>query len=196
MWQESTENRERAGYSGAMSMERMFEDLEARLEHLEGEEIRANAEELGRAERAQLTLLDRLRGSLGRRVRVHLRAGGIVEGSIAEVSDAWIVLGDAEGRVRAIVARAAVAGIEGLAARSRPQEGARPGRSFASLLRALARDRDLVRVTCEGIEVTGRFSGIGSDSADLAVLPTGERSALGGGTITLALDAVSVVRVL
>ena len=31
----------------------MFEDLEARLEHLEGEEIRANAEELGRAEREE-----------------------------------------------------------------------------------------------------------------------------------------------
>lgn len=183
-------------YSGGMSMERMFEDLEARLEHLEGEEIRANAEELGRAERSQLTLLDRLQGGLGRRVRLHLRDGGVLDGPVAELADSWILLGDGESGGRAIVRIAAIAGVEGLGGRARPQEGGRPGRSFASVLRSLARDRELLRITAQGLEATGRLAGVGSDCADLVVLPTGERAALGGGTIMLVLDAVSVVRVL
>lgn len=180
-----------------MSMERMFEDLEARMDHLESQEIRANAEELSRAERAQLTLDDRLRGAVGSHLRVHDVTGDVTEGRLAVVGADWLLLGESEeAGPRVLVPVAAIALVEGLPARVRPaRDGAIPDRALPAMLRALARDRELVRIMHRGGEVIGRIAAVGRDALDLASQPSGERSAVSpGAMVTVALGALLSVR--
>lgn len=181
-----------------MSMERMFEDLEARMDHLEAQEIRASAEELSRAERAQLTLDARLRAAIGLPLRVHTVTGDVVEGPLAAVGADWLVLGASEDSgPRILVPLGALAMAEGLPSRVRPAPGGPlPERSLGSVLRMLARDRDLVRVVVRGGSVTGRIASVGRDAMDLVSQPTGERGAVApGAPVAVALGAIVVVEV-
>lgn len=185
------------GYSDAVSMDRMFEDLEARMAHLESQEIRATAEELGRAERSQVLLTDRLRAAAGSALRVHCGDGVLVEGQLAALGADWLLLGDsAESGRRVLVPLASVVMVEGLAPRARPSTGeVLPDRPLGSVLRSLARDRELVRVVCGGAEVPGRIAAVGRDALDLVVQPTGEQGAVPAGhAVCIPFTGIRAVR--
>src|SRR5699024_12389598 len=79
-------------YSGAMRFERIFEDLEGQFAHHQQEEARAVSEELTRAEQAQLTLADRLRGAEGRRLTLHLGGAVRVSGEDREEEDQSVAM--------------------------------------------------------------------------------------------------------
>lgn len=167
------------------------------MDHLEAQEIRANAEELSRAERAQLTLDDRLRGAVGSHLRVHDVSGDVADGRLAVVGADWLLLGEAEeAGPRVLIPFAAIALVEGLPSRVRPaRDGAIPDRALPAMLRALARDRELVRIVHRGGEVIGRIAAVGRDALDLASQPSGERSAVSpGATVTVTLGALLSVR--
>jgi hypothetical protein len=178
-----------------MSLERMFEDLESRMDHLESEERRAVTEELTRAERAQVLVVDRLRGAVGQDVRALMRDGGSVEGEILEVGADWVRLRSrADARSTWLVLRAVVL-LEDLPTRVRE-----PGRTrlrppgLGTALRALARDRALVHVRTEAGELRGRIAGVGQDALDLRLLPTGEQHAAAGTrTVTVMLEGILAV---
>ncbi|GAA1334077.1 hypothetical protein GCM10009592_29160 [Brachybacterium rhamnosum] len=176
-----------------MRFERIFEDIEGRHAHEQREEMRALAEDLTRAERSQLLLADRMRAAIGARLVLHLRGGRRIGGRLTEATDGWVLL--TEGGARRLVPLPAVGMVEGLGARARPRaEGAAPEQSLTSVLRALARDRGVVRVTTIAGEVTGRISTVGADALDLRTVPTGEAGAASGpGSITVALGGLLLV---
>lgn len=187
-------------YSERMSLERMFEDLEGRLAHLEAQQMRATAEDLARGERAQVPLVDRLRGAMGARLVVHGEPGVVVDGRLADVGDGWIGLVENATAARNLVPLGAITLIEGLAARVRPEVPAPLGRqNLRQVLRDISRDRSVVRVATRAAVITGRIAGVGGDAIDLSRSPTGERGATGRSAaiadVTVPLGAILLVTV-
>jgi hypothetical protein len=70
---------------------------------------------------------------------------------------------------RALVPLAAVAAVDGLATHAAPAAGVVESRlGLGHALRALARDRVVVRVRTGGTDLTGRIERVGADHVDLA----------------------------
>lgn len=178
-----------------MDIEGMFEDLEGRMRHAEDEEWRAVTEELTRAERAQITIADRLRASAGAPLALRLRAGHRAAGTVEEVGGQWVRLARGRGSLRIWVPLAGIEMIEGLPRRARPAPASRL--SPASLqheLRALSRDRALVRIETASAQAIGTIAGVGEDMLDLRSVPTGEASgAREGAVMAIALEAIVMV---
>lgn len=183
-------------YSGAMRFERIFEDLEGRFVHQQQEEARAISEDLTRAEQAQLTLADRLRGALGHRLTLHLGPDVRASGVVQEVGSEWVALAADGGGRSAIVPLSAVVMAEGLPSRARlAEESAFSARGLASVLREIARDRSVVQLETTAGAVTGRISAVGADALDLRSLPTGERTTVPGSErLTVAFAALRLVQ--
>jgi hypothetical protein len=159
----------------------LFEDLEARLEHLESEQRRAQAEDLTRAERARIELGDRLRGALGLQIALELAVGRRVGGRLEEVGEDWVRLTCSQGSVQAWVPLDAVDVVTGLPRRARERTAsALVAESFSRELRALARDRRQVRILTRTAETTCRIEAVGTDWVEVAVQPLGETDARGG----------------
>lgn len=175
-----------------MRWDALFEDLEAQLD---AAERAAGAEEVGertRAERARVLLADRVRAARGEPVTVVVRGGGLVRGRVADAGLTWLLLDD--GAREHLVPSTAVVGVTGLPDHVAPPAGAVLRRlGMGHVLRALARDRAVVRVAAGGATVSGRVDAVGADHLDLALVhpdslrPTGERRAVP----VAALDVVS-----
>lgn len=180
-------------YGALMRFDRIFEDIEGRFDHEEREELRAIAEDLTRAERAQVTLADRIRAAAGRPVVLHLGAGLRVRGEVEEVGPDWVLL-RREAADRALVPLSAVAMAEGLGSRARPDEQGSARLQLAGMLRHAARDRDLVRLETEVGTVVGRLAAVGADALELLSTPTGESSPVPGtARVVLALSSLRLV---
>ena len=173
-----------------MRWEALFADLEAQLAAGRLADVRADVAELARAERASVTLAARARASIGRPLRVLVRGSDAVAGELVDAAPEWLLLATpAAGR--ALVPTATVAGIVGLVAHAAPEAGAVESRlGLAHALRALARDRAVVRVDLGGTELTGRVDRVGADHLDLSDLD----DASGRGSWAVAFGAVRVVR--
>lgn len=178
-----------------MRFERIFEDLEGRLEHHEQEELRAVSEDLARAERAQLTLADRLRGAGERVVTVHVGAGLRLVGTVQEVGEGWVALRESRSAQSAVVPLHAIGILEGLSSRARPaEESLRSPLGLGSVLREIARDRSVVRLETTAGVVLGRIAAVGADTLDVLSLPTGETSGVpGSARLTVATASLLAV---
>lgn len=179
-----------------MRFERIFEDLEGRFAHHEQQEMRAVSEDLTRAERAQLTLVDRLRGASGAALTVHLGPHMRVAGTVEDMGVDWLLLRETAGSALVLVPTARIALVEGLVARARPaDESPLRGIGLGAVLRRIARDRATVRVETTIGSLTGRIAAVGADALDLQTLPTGETSAVPGSTrVTVGINALIAVR--
>lgn len=179
-----------------MRFERIFEDLEGQFAHHQQEEVRAVSEDLTRAEQAQLTLVDRLRGAKGHRVTLQLGPSLRLSGSVQDVGPEWVSLAPDGGGHRAVVPLAAVAMVEDLPSRARlAEESLRSPLGLGSLLREIARDRSVVHLETTVGSLTGRIAAVGADALDLRSLPTGESVAVRGSSrITVAFSALLAVR--
>lgn len=178
-----------------MRFERIFDDLEGQFAHHQQEEVRAVSEDLTRAEQAQLTLADRLRGAGGHRLTMHLGGSLRVAGTVQDVGSQWVSLAGDGGARRAVVPLAALAMVEGLPSRARPAEEAlRSPLGLGSVLREIARDRSVVRLETTAGAVIGRIAAAGADTLDIRSLPTGESTAVPGSSrITVATTALLAV---
>lgn len=190
--------RARAGgswsYGASMRFDRIFEDIEGRFDHEEREELRAVSEDLTRAERAQVTLADRLRAAGDRPVLLHLGQDVRVHGVVQEVGPDWVLLRRRAASDRALVPLGRIAMAEGLGPRARPAEEASPQLQLAGMLRHVARDRSLVRLETEAGSLAGRLAGVGADALELLSTPTGESSPVpGSARVTVALAALRLV---
>ncbi|MFF3063256.1 hypothetical protein ACFVQ3_01750 [Oerskovia sp. NPDC057915] len=159
-----------------MRWDLLFADLEAQLD---AADVQADAHvlaDLTRAEQATISLADRLRGSIeGRPVGVRLTDGSHVTGQVRAVGADWFLLGD--GSRRHVVPLLAVMVLDGLTAHAVPgPSGSGAGRGLPSLLRALMRDRAVVRVRTPGGEVDGRVARVGKDHLDVMGTEGGARS--------------------
>lgn len=166
-----------------MRFDRVFEDLEGQMAHLEQEEIRAVSEDLTRAERAQLALADRLRGALGSQIVVLLGESARVHGTVADSGSDWVLL-EGAGQRRALVPLHAICALQGLPPRARPPAPSiPPPASLTGRLRALARDRRAVLAETAAGRMTGRISAVGADWMEMRILPTGEAAAGAAGSV-------------
>lgn len=181
-----------------MDFDRIFEDLEGRLVHLEGEELRATSEELARAERAQVSLEDRLRAAIGTEVTVRLVDGTDVIGTLTETAPTWLGMRLTEGGRRALVPTEAIDLLLGIGVRARPApESARASRTVRSPLRELARDREILRIRTRSGAIRCRIVAVGQDAIDVLSLPAGDGSgASSGSRMVIPTRSLCVVVVL
>lgn len=155
-----------------MNMDRFLHDLEAQFDALEGEERRGQAEDVARAERARITLRDRLRGAIGHDVRIDLASarGLCATGIIVEVGDGWFLV--RERNEESLIPLSAVEAIDGLAARAREaRTGAIGEVTFGSRLRQWARDRSQVRIWTVHHERRGVIAAVGADHVEVSSSP-------------------------
>lgn len=157
-----------APYRGRMRWEALFADMEAQMAAARTAELEAQVADLTRAERATVTLAARLRAARDTAVTVRVRGGETATGTVLDVAEEWLLLGDDPRRV--LVPLAAVDGVAGLPVQAHPAGGVVARRlGLAHALRAVARDRVPVRVSTDGGQVTGRVERVGADHLDLTV---------------------------
>lgn len=175
-----------------MRWDDLFADLLSQMDAVTAGDRAAEVAELTRAERASVGLADRVRGAAGSPVAVTVRSGLVVRGLRGEVGASWFLLQD--GVREHLVPLHAVVGMTGLsghaAATTRP---VLDRLSLTHALRAVARDRSVVRVLTSAWSLHGRVDAVGADHLDLALVhddsgrPTGTRQ-----TVTVAaLDLVT-----
>ena len=149
-----------------MRWEKLFDDLEAQLAAESRLELDAEVADRTRAERAKVTLVERLVGSLGSSVEVQLLGGQRAGGSVADVGRDWLVLEGASGPT--LVPTGALVAVHGVARRPRSDASARRlGLGYA--LRGVSRDRRPVHVLdTGGGRTSGTIDGVGADWLDLS----------------------------
>lgn len=158
-----------------MRWEQLFGDLEAAFAAEQ-----AAADDVGsrtRAEVGALRLADRLRGSVGHRVRLDCRGSGTVSGRLADVGPDWLLLTGDRGQ-DLLVGTGCVRAVGGLgaltAAVGEPGAVARSW-DLRRAVRGLARDRAAVRcVLDDGTVLTGTVDRVGADFLELAEHPLDE----------------------
>ena len=174
-------------YGDAMRWDALFADLEAQLDAGQAAELALEVADRQRAEQAGVALADRVRAHAGQGLRMWLRDGSTVEGTVGDAAAEWVVLHD--GPAQLLVPWAGVVSVAGLSRLVAPPAGqvlARLGLRHA--LRALARDRVAVRLYVERGELTGTIDRVGADHVDVAEHVPGESRRPG------AVRAVRTVR--
>lgn len=152
-------------YGVPMQWEDLIADLEAQMDSAQEGDWRAEVAERTRGERASILLAERVAAGRGAGVRVTLRGGARVGGTVVDSGSDWMLLG--EQSRRRLVPLAAAAVIEGLPQRTHALSRVEERLSLASTLRALARDRARVRISA-GVDLTGVIAAVGADHVDLA----------------------------
>jgi hypothetical protein len=165
-------------YAGAMRWNALFEDMEAQLAEAETLVFESEVSERSRADAASIGLADRLRGSLGGPIGVHLVSGSTFTGILSHVGAESLVVEEAAHQV--LVPFAAVSHYGGIGRIAVGESSAvRSKVGLASALRGLARDRaPLTVLLAKGESGEQRLPGVidrvGRDFIDLAVTPPGE----------------------
>lgn len=150
-----------------MRWERLFADLEARLEAEEKAVRDGDVADLVRAEQGRLNLRDRLQAHLGEVLALSLGDQSL-EGELLDVGADWVLIKAARGE--ALIPIAAVQQIAGLSRSVRAEQGEVARRlGLGVVLRGLARDRAVVGVLLHGDRrITGTIDRVGADHLDLA----------------------------
>jgi hypothetical protein len=179
-----------------MRWEALFADMEAQLDAARVADLAAEVADLTRAERATVALVARLRAAAGTALAVRVGGGEVVTGSVLDVAEQWLLLAD--GPRRALVPLAMVQAVSDLPLAAQPSDGGVVGRrlTLGHALRALARDRVVVRVALDGGEVVGRLDRVGADHVDVTGVTdrSGARPRADGPCWTVPIAAIRVVR--
>lgn len=158
-----------------MRWEELFRELDREWEAAAEVDVQAEVAERTRAELARIGVLDRLRGSVGSRLRVHTPAG-LCTGELTRVAADCLLL--REGVVELLLPAQQITGIEGLATDVVTDD--RVGQvertlGLASVLRRVVRDRAAVTVERVGSPpLHGTPVLAGTDFVELAVHERGE----------------------
>lgn len=165
-----------SGTIGAMRWTELFDDLEAQLVAQEAAELQGEVVEHTRAVAGQVLLRERLLADVGQSVRLALRGGAVVDGTVTELARDWLVVQERlSARDREVlVVTASIVSVRGLSGRSDPGRRSSVQRSLdlRHALRALSRDRALVRVRdVEGGVTVGTIDRVGADHLDLSAHP-------------------------
>lgn len=177
-----------------MRWDALFADMELRLEAADAADRAQQVVDLTRAERAATHLVDRLRGAVGRPVGVAVRGGLVLTGDLTEVGSQWLLLSE-QGREH-LVPLSATAWVDGADAHVAPPEGrVTSALGLGHALRALARDRVVVRVATSAGTLLGRIEAVGADHLEVSLVrqDTGRPSGVVRVVAFAALDVVSSV---
>lgn len=178
-----------------MRWDELFADLEAQAEALQVAERDAEVAELTRLEASRLTLAARLAPALGSQVRLRCLGGTMLAGRLSRSGPGWLLLDEGTGR-EALVATAAVTSVAGLG-RLSASSGSAVALGLASVLRAIARDRSVLRVgLTDSTVLDGTVDRVAADYVELAVHAAGEprRRDEVREVLVLPLGALAVVR--
>lgn len=156
-------------FAGPARWELLFADLDARFEAEAAAEREGTVAELTRAEQASIPLADRLRAATGAVLRLELLDGEGVEGRVARVAHAWVLLDSrgARGDVQHLVPTTALSAVVGLGRQAVPSRARTDGLGLGHVLRGLQRDRARVLVRTAGGAVVGRIGRVGADHLDV-----------------------------
>ena len=168
----------------------LFDDLEQQADGLALAHRDAEVAELARAEYAQVELVARLHGSLGRRLRVRVSGVGSLDGVLSRVGSGWCLLDS--GAQEWLVRLAAAGSVRGLTERgaAAPTRPATARLGLASALRTVAEARlEAVLHRLDGSESRGLLGRVGADFVDVrtAEEPRGEVE-------TVPFEAIAAVR--
>ncbi len=186
-------------YAGGMRWDALFEDMEAQLAAGERLDFDAEVAERTRADAAAVELADRLRGSLGLRIGIHLASGTLFEGVLSHVGSQSMVLD--EPRHQMLIPQASAVRYTGLSRLAVTEHSmVRQRLGLASSLRALSRDRAsltvlVARGPAEAV-LHGVIDRVGQDFLDLALTHAGEdrRAANVRQTATIPFAALAGLR--
>lgn len=193
------DRRGRRAYAGAMRWDALFEDMEAQLAARRRLDFEAEIAERARVDSAGVEIADRLRGSLGLCIRVHVGSGPAFEGTLSHAGSEALVLD--EPRHQVLVPYAAAVHYGGLSrlAVSEPSR-VRQRLGLASALRGLARNRARLTILVSrgpvGTGLHGVIDTVGRDFLDLALLPedTDRRPGTVRQVLTLPFAALAAIR--
>ena len=143
----------------------LFEDFEAQLAAAATAQSSDRATELARVEASTIEVSDRLRGAIGMDVRIVLRDGRGVCGDVLDVAREWMLIEDHRGET--LIPLAAIDVVHNLGNRAQPQTGVRARLGLGHTLRALSRDRVIVRAGLASGDVVGRIDRVARDHLDL-----------------------------
>ncbi|WP_211877696.1 hypothetical protein [Pseudarthrobacter albicanus] len=182
-----------------MRWDALFEDMEAQLAAGERLDFDAEVAERTRADAAAVELADRLRGSLGLRIGIHLASGTLFEGVLSHVGSQSMVLD--EPRHQMLIPQASAVRYTGLSRLAVTEHSmVRQRLGLASSLRALSRDRAsltvlVARGPAEAV-LHGVIDRVGQDFLDLALTHAGEdrRAANVRQTATIPFAALAGLR--
>ncbi|WP_245612660.1 hypothetical protein [Actinotalea ferrariae] len=169
----------------------LFADMELQVEAMDADARAAEVAELTRAERSAVHLTDRLRAGLAGPVEVVVRTGARVTGEMVDVAASWLLLQD--GAREHLVPTAALVTVRGAPLGVAPGQGSPLRRlGLGHALRALARDRCVVRLETLGGPVVGRLDAVGADHVDVGLVDVADHRP-SGVRDTVLLSAVGVV---
>lgn len=181
-----------------MEWDALLVDLESRFEAERRADIAAQAADLAEVEVAAVRLADRLRGAVGRTIRLRTRGGTPVDGVLARAEDGFVLVEEGDG-LQALVPTDSLAFLEPLPGPAPEAIGRRP--TFQAAARELARAGARVRAVTPAGDVIGRIGRVGADYLDVVVdgprSGSGRRRPPGGvrpGVVTVALAALDVLR--
>ena len=175
-----------------MRWDRLFDDLQARMDAEGQRELDLEVSDRTRRERAQVGLHERLIAHRGLRVELRLAAGVVVSGSVADAGSDWLLVEDPGHRGGAglggspddlgglapfgasLIPFGAIVSITGLGTRAAAGPGVATAKRFGLgyALRGLSRDRSVVSLTdISGSVTTGTIDAVGADALDLSEHP-------------------------
>lgn len=180
-----------------MRWNELFSDLETQLQFGQWQNVEQEAAELTRGAWAELTLMDRLRATLGQKVRVLLHDGRLQALQVLTVGPAWVGGVDDNGAV--LVPRSAIIGVEATLKHAViPSRPLSAGPSLVAVYRALARRREAVQVVglSGSVIAEGTIDRVGKDHFDIALHSRDEfrRSSHVQGVRVISCDAILLVR--
>lgn len=180
-----------------MRWDDLFADLEGRFDELAYAAEEAELADRTRVEFGRVTAVERLVGAIGGHVRLRLAGGQLAEGRLNRVGTDWVLLRES-GSAELLIALAAVAAVEGLAACTGAELGSVDARfDLRKALRSVARDRAPVTVhSRHGTELSGTIDRVGHDFVELAVHAAWEvrRSAAVRSVLLVPLAGLVMVR--
>lgn len=184
-------------YADAMRWNALFDDLEAQIAEAEVLNRDSEVAERSRAELASVELAERLRGSIGRRIGVHLASGTAFSGMLSHAGAECLVLDEPAHQV--LVPYTAVAHYMGIGRLAVGEASVvRRKLGLASALRILSRDRAALTVVMAAgdVRITGVIDRVGRDFFDLAMTCGGEARRSSGVTdvATVPFRALGALR--
>jgi len=173
--------------------------MEAQLAARERLDLEAEIAERALVDAARVELADRLRGSLGLSIRVHLGSGSAFEGELSHAGSEALVLNEPHHQV--LIPYAAAARYAGLSRLAVPEPSAvRRRLGLGSAIRGLARNRAAATVIVvhgrAETSVRGIIDTVGQDFLDLAMNQEGEdrRPANPRQVVTIPFAALAGIR--
>ncbi|MFF2315653.1 hypothetical protein ACFVTE_05220 [Arthrobacter sp. NPDC058097] len=177
----------------------LFQDLEQQLAEAGVLGMESEIAERSRADTAAIALDDRLRGSVGCHVGVHLNSGPVFAGTLSHAGSESLVIEEPTHQV--LIPYAAVGHYTGLGRFAVAEVSiVRRKLGLASALRGLARDRAELTVLLAGrspdLQLPGVIDRVGRDFFDLALTLPGEARRAGrvADVATVPFQSLSALR--